>query len=104
VPMEGETGDDDLSGKMVGATTLVEPVCESKCDSLALDEESITARGTELICDPPLEGFNLEDGKSCILICDNHFAMSISCQFEPDGTKIWKNDDREPVTKEMVHC
>lgn len=89
--------------------SIIEPSCASKCESLRLNHvEDID--GTEIFCDEPLEnGDNLVNGNSCILICDNHWTMSISCEFtekgdEHDGEKEWQDQNGELVTDDKVMC
>ena len=89
---------------MVDGNTLVEPTCGSECETLVMIPENLEPDGTELICDKPLVGDNLENGNSCMLLCYNHFAMSISCQFEHDGTKKWKDENWVEITADNVKC
>jgi len=100
-----QTGDNTMSQAMiVNDNTLVEPQCESVCGDLITLPANLDQEGTELICDEPLDGNALHDGNSCVLICDNHFAMSISCEFNYDGTKNWMDQDRNVITDETLIC
>jgi len=101
------TGSNDESGKMVGdgGDTIVEPECSTICEDLTLTH--INQEGADLICDTPLveeEGeFTLSDGNSCILLCDNHLRMEITCEFTEEGDKIWEDDGTE-VNDDYVKC
>ena len=93
--MDG-TGSTEESGSMIeGDTTIVEPTCPTStapCDPLTLTH--MDQAGFNLICDNPLEaGSVLQDGNSCILLCDNHLTMSISCGLSDEGDKTWLADD-----------
>jgi hypothetical protein len=87
-----------------GGTTIDEPACPTICKPLPLTKYA-EQDWADLICDSPLSVGNiLEDGNSCILLCDNHLKMSIDCGFTGMGEKHWHDGHGALLDDEKIIC
>ena len=104
-----KTGDDALSAGLVQDNVIIEPECPLTCDPLSLSH--INDPWTDFVCDYDLKDGNiLEDGNSCVLLCDNHLEKVVECKFEEDGEKWWVDTRLDafewpgPLTDDDIKC
>jgi len=107
------TGDMELTKTLIEETddeknTLLEVDLEKECHAICqpeqLDEEKMTERGAEAICDQGLiyADYVLEGDNSCILMCDRELQKQIDCLFDEDsirGEKAWYDTNKDSHPK-----
>jgi len=97
-----DTGDNALSTAMIESNTIKEQVCTAACDPITITNSQEWA---DLVCDNPLgDGNALEDGNSCILLCDNHLRMTIDCKYVVEGDKKWQDAHGVELTDADIKC
>jgi len=99
-----DAGSEVKSTAMVAETDkITEQECEAECTPLVITDKH--QYWSSLVCDTPLgEDKTLNDGNSCILLCDNHFYMTIDCEYDREGNKAWRDAAGEVLTDAKIKC
>jgi len=96
-----DTGSTELSTAMIDVNTIKEQECTAICEAITI---TITQKWADLVCVTPLVDNLLEDGNSCILLCDNHLKMTIDCKYVVEGDKEWQDAHGTPLTAGDIKC